>query len=227
MDQNLKSVELLLLWDLLSRGEGEFLLKLVSPRYSKQNRDSLKRLGLIAESQEKEVRDGKSAGRPKTWVKLTDKGWRYLEENMSAPIETRSPAVGAIMGRVLALLSQYMLQERVPISRVFGPPPPVPPFPVPPPPPDGDEPKDARTLLSLARAFPLEKRMDGGGIRLATLRQAYPRLARASLDHWLLELQSQGALVLYRFDDPTLVTPADEDAALRVNSNPRHYLALK
>jgi hypothetical protein len=72
----------------------------------------------------------------------------------------------------------------------------------------------------------------GGGrakqrVRLAALRERLAGVSRRTVDATLLELQHTEQLVLYRLDNPTELTPADDDAALLVAGQPRHLVYLE
>jgi hypothetical protein len=70
-------------------------------------------------------------------------------------------------------------------------------------------------------------RMPGGGIRLAEARRVLEGWSREEVDATLRGLQREGRLVLYPFDDPALIGPADEAARLMIAGCPRHYMFLR
>jgi hypothetical protein len=85
----------------------------------------------------------------------------------------------------------------------------------------------AGEVMAAIRGVAPGRRMAGGGVRLAEIRKSLPGVGRGSLDAALLALQQDKRLVLYRFDNPALVTAEDEAATLWVAGAPRHYVFLK
>ena len=83
---------------------------------------------------------------------------------------------------------------------------------------------DPGELLRRAKAIGSEFLMPGGGLRLSELRKIAREFSREEVDGALLELQRRGDVVIYPFDDPSLVTKEDREAALRTSGGFRHYL---
>lgn len=71
----------------------------------------------------------------------------------------------------------------------------------------------------------------GGGtrrrVRIADLARAMPHVPLKQLHNTLVLLQSTDKIVLYRIDDPSDITPADEAAAMNIAGFPRHILYVQ
>jgi hypothetical protein len=64
-------------------------------------------------------------------------------------------------------------------------------------------------------------------VRLAQLRQRLAAIPRPRLDALLLQLQTEGKLVLYPLDNPQEISPEDRQAALEVAGFERHIVYLQ
>jgi hypothetical protein len=82
-------------------------------------------------------------------------------------------------------------------------------------------------VLDRIRRIDPGRRMPGGGIRLVEIRKEFPEIRPADLDLILRKLQSDGELVIYRFDNPALITPEDREAEIRFSGVVRHYIFLR
>lgn len=66
----------------------------------------------------------------------------------------------------------------------------------------------------------------GRRVSLTTVRAALSDFTRAYQDRALVQLQRDGALVLYREDNNRALTAADRAAALSVGGSPRHLVYI-
>jgi hypothetical protein len=208
--------ESLFLWDLVSRGGAAFFTDLRAHFNSSVSLDNLKKLGFIDELQEKRVRGGVTWGSKLLKIYLTDRGWEFLEENMSAPLTNVGSTVGFILARLLAKLSYFMGEGQHSLDQVFGTPPPAEP----------EEPTPEFLLWRLQNLRP-KHYMKSGNVRLCVLRQALPEYPKAQLDALLLELHDMGRVALHPFGSPALVTFDDQKAEILVDGDARHYLAFR
>ncbi|MDR3203369.1 MAG: hypothetical protein LBV23_01300 [Deltaproteobacteria bacterium] len=222
--EKLKSplINLLSLWSILAGG-GTRWNCLVKPVISPKSRKFLQQKGLIevlkhrpsAEEFEVLKKEGlakANSASPRLKIFLTEKGRRYLSENLSGQPFGRSPAATTILNWLLSSLDRARSQG-VEVFKFLGLPTPQPS-------------KSDSELLTFLKSLEPFRFMPGGSLRLAALRSLLPDWRPKDLDWALLELQKQGKLVLYAFDDPDRIGPDDERAALRVGGVVRHHLFL-
>ncbi|MDR2459917.1 MAG: hypothetical protein LBE38_03910 [Deltaproteobacteria bacterium] len=214
--EQLQPMQTLLLWDLLSRGGGEFLKYLTHPEYKfHTHREPLIQLKLITENKMKEEVDGKLL-REKLKLQLTDLGWEYLQKNIDLPKNPKSPNSGLIMGRLLRRLSSYVQIKNIKLAQLFG----LEPI--------SSQPQlTAAELLKDIKIIRRNLQTAGGALRLSDIRKNLPQYSRNHMDKLLLELQRQHSLVLFRYDTPELVTPEDAEAAIIIAGEPKHLFYLQ
>ncbi|MDR2141363.1 MAG: hypothetical protein LBR11_06180 [Deltaproteobacteria bacterium] len=212
-----RPLALLFLWRLaLNDSVGWY--KELKPELGAPDRKILVSQGLI--SQYKQKREDRPAKNPPALrIELTEKGWQYLGENLTDPVNARTYAGADIFGQFLTHLARFLKNKSLSLADIFlSSPAPVNPEPVDP------TPRVKAGLL----AFIQEHHREGRAIRLAELRPILADLAREALDSALLRLQKERFLVLSSLgDDPSQVTQADKEAALWVARSPFHLIYLK
>lgn len=203
MSEEIKPLGLLYMWLLVTRG-GEALLKDIRPECKPEHRRPLLAGGLIEET---------PAGRSKK-LTLTDAGWHYLSTHMTDSINARAVVTTAnVLQGVLGTVHAYMQGADVNLAEIFSPKLKI----------DFNADTFWNRLLRSWRRL----RETDDGIRLEKLRPAFGDVPRARLDSVLLELQKQGKIVIYPYDDGERVTPEVREAALRVNGRELHIIYQK
>jgi hypothetical protein len=225
-------MQTLLLLDLLSRGGGERLVDIKSPKYDfRKLRAPLVAQGLLEEPLRQETDGGKPKGQRLKRLELTDAAYEYLRDAENVRRLPQSKSCGPVAARLLAMVSAFMKANDVTVSELFRYPPlllagpgdgperePEPGGPVP----------DPEAFLRAISAIPAPDRMAGGSIRLSVVRRTFRNLRRADVDRLLMELQKRGAIVLYPFTSHIDITPEDREASLLVGGDdPRHFLFIR
>ncbi|MDR2442851.1 MAG: hypothetical protein LBE31_04935 [Deltaproteobacteria bacterium] len=240
MDNKISPIDYIKLWNLLAAGREEWASLLV-PEWRSEDRKTALKLGLITADKEKPKEDDllrlrkKSKAKqvkettrvnPQIKLKLTDEGLAYLGDHLDAPLPKTSkaflPVLEFILGRLAAkgpgreVLASLL--GRVPRQRPEPRPKPIlkPTSPV--------EPLTPEIVLARIRALPRASFMSAGGLRLCELRKALPNYPRNELDKTLLAMQSDGKIVIYRFDSPAMIRKEDEEAAMYIAGLVRHYI---
>lgn len=173
-------------------------------------RDQLKSLGLIAVEKR-----GRSQ-----YVRLTEKGWAWLQEHLDAPINPVGKVAGSVLAELLPRLKTFLAAHQFALGELLL---------------AGTAARDsgaadtpAATAASDAeRLLDTLYRLDGSRrarILLADARAALPELSASAFDAAALALQAQGRIALYHLDDPAQRTPRIEDAAIQV-ARTRYHLA--
>jgi hypothetical protein len=223
MPDELSKILIVYLIDLMSRGGSILLKDFKNPELDANKKRELIRHNLIAETK---VPKEKSKALLNN-ISITDEGWAFLENYMDFPQQSGSKSVSLIFSRLMQRLSTG-LPENISIKSIFSSIP-IPKTTVSPKQPT--EQLNADKLHNHIRMIHKEKKqllMPGGGLRVANLLKSLPdNFDLQTLRKLLLELQNRESLVLYRFDDPSMVKDEDKKAELFVAGEPRHYLFLK
>jgi hypothetical protein len=149
-------------------------------------------------------------------IRLTPAGAARLGREMTFPVSPQAKIPARLVEFLLAALADPAALKDL-LGRLSG-------ARAAPPAPPARGPLTPEALLETIRRIDPAQLMASGGLRLSALRQALKDGDRAEVDRALLELQRRGDLVIYRFDDPSMVTEADRRAALQTAGGPRHYV---
>ena len=158
---------------------------------------------------------------------LTDKAWRWAADHGEPPLPPRTSKAVPVFAELLRLVAAHLAATGTPLVELVRPDPPHT---------SGDAPghaiqggqPDGAIEEAITTAY-LE--LTGGEysrrVRLADLRPRLPRIDRPQLDTALRALQRRERAVLMQLDDPVRITPEDEDAVLRIGTDPRHLVYLR
>ncbi|MDR2200424.1 MAG: hypothetical protein LBR53_13440 [Deltaproteobacteria bacterium] len=209
MKEELKPMLKVYLIDLLSRGGSIFQKDFINPAYKSDKKKELLKLKLISE--EKSVLPGHIRT---TELKLTENGWKYLENNLSFPLKSGSKSVAVIFSRLLENISANVKSKNISFVDIFTKTP------------NGLTPEKLLEKIRMISNDHKSLFMPGGGLRISTLVKFLPGASSENIRFCLLELQKQGHLVLYRFDNPGMLTDEDRKALILVAGEPRHYMFI-
>jgi hypothetical protein len=226
------------LWCLASHG-GSLPIQLFKPELDPAQRKALADLGLIELSQglrtaeelaslpaPKGEEGGAGAAKAKRAanikvlrLKLAPKGAAWLAEHLESPVSRSAKIPARLVEFLLKGLAATKAGGEV-LAGLLGSDSNLLESPKP------EAPLDPMEIIRRVRRLDRSQIMAGEGVRLAEVRRLLPEYGRQEVDKALLELQSRRAIILYRFDDPTLITGSDKEAALDPLGNARHYLVV-
>jgi hypothetical protein len=197
----------LIMWALLARGGSAFASE-IRPEAEKAHREALQREKLI--TVEKRNRSN--------WIEVTDAGWAWAEEHLSASLPDKSYAGTAILQSWLSQLDGFLKQRKIRLFELFE----VKSQPA-------NKPEvalDYRELRNRIRATYLE--VTGGKFNaralLRDIRSRISNVDRPALDQALLRIQREDDASLMQLDNRLDVTEADREAAIMIGREPRHIL---
>ena len=204
------------MWALLTRDNASAFQKELKPEPERTNREALEEQGLIS---------WWKVGQ-KIWIEVTDKGWAWAGENLSAPLPPKSTAGAEILQAWLSKLQVFLDKRGLVLADVLAP----------------------RTSGPVSEAASPDKKQaikgDGSPLRerirsaylettggrfntRALLKDIRARLVdvdRTKLDEALQIMQRQDDAVLYPLDNRAEITEADRAAAISFAGEPRHIL---
>lgn len=193
----------LILWALLVKDNGAAFQNSLKPEPGKADRVALEREGLIT------VR---KIGQ-RLFLEVTDKGWQWAGEHLTAELPATAPAAAKIFEAWLGRLQAFLAARQLVLADVLGP----------------QTPPQAAPLWDRLRQAYLEA--TGGALNTrALLKDIRPRLCDISpqaFDGALKELQAQAKLQLYPIDNRREITEADKAAAVMIGGEPRHILWIE
>jgi hypothetical protein len=193
----------LVLWALLANG-GESFGKELKPEVDKLEREGLLKAGLIAVEKRK---------RGAYWLSVTDRGWRWAEDHLSDKLPDRSYAGTFILTAWLKHLQTFMRVSNTPLADILVPR-------------KNTIASDYDDLSERIRTAYLA--VTGGMFNkralLSDVRKRLPNVDRATLDNALEVMQRDGDATLMQLDNRPDITPADEEAAIRIGQEARHIL---
>lgn len=198
MSFELSPIQVSLLWRLLFIGETPIKSK-VKPNITVKQRDELRDLGLI-----KYVKDGRAER-----LELTEEGWAWANENLNAPFSLKSNNSETLEALLLKLKNfmerkEIALYDMLITKKVT-------------------EDVEEKVLNAYKR---LSKGEWDVNVRLADMRNLLSDMERKDFDELLLKMQQDGALVLYKMENPTDISNKDKDAAIYIGDNPRHIVYM-
>lgn len=222
MQNELDSQQRMLLWLLLVQPDHGMFLNETGIKFSPvSRRASLVSWGFIEEAKAKKPG---SKARAATYLRLLDKGWEWCQDHMTEPLPAMNTTRPVLQG-LLRILSDFFDQQDSCCSL-------------------GDlvnqsktaESKPVVTPASFVIAPSLKDRVretcraitegaEGVRIRLADVRGRLTDVAPEELNSILLQMEREGAISLYRLDNPEEITEADKAAALvTVGGTENHIL---
>jgi hypothetical protein len=233
--------QLLFLWHLAASGGTAFLKDLGKTAIDASERKEIVSSGLLEEIKEK-IRPPQGRSQSLIKLTLTDSGWLCLSERMESPVFLRSSSTGEVLQKLLRCLSAYVKDEGLSLGSLFlaqfqkaqemepeaetGIPMPqggladrTAPLALAPLPP-----LTAQALLERLKGLAQTLMVADSYILISSLREELKEYRPEELDQALRDLQTDGALVLYNFDDPGKITPSVAKGALTVAGQTRHYL---
>jgi hypothetical protein len=225
MQNELDSQQKMLLWLLLVQPDAEMFLADVSRKVDLKpvaKRRMLVTWGFIEEFQKPKL-DGK--GRATTCLRLLDKGWEWCQDHIAEQIPAKTKTARDVLQGVFQILDRYFSQQNHCCSL-------------------GDlvnqsKPAESKPVVTTASPVigqPLKDRVretcraitegaEGVRIRLADVRSRLSDVAPEELNSILLQMEREGAISLYRLDNPEEITEADKAAALvTVGGTENHIL---
>jgi len=213
MSNTPQPIQVLFLWNLIFTGGEGFKQDLKPELKPASKRKELIQWGLIQEEKRKNKK-----GSQALYIQVTEKGWKWANDNITADFSKRSTASGPALAALLSRLNNYLNQHQLSLAEILG-------------------------LLNnnLAENEPemdLEQRIKdayfkvSGGkwnvrVHLHELRQNLPDISRQSLDQKLLDMQKHEKLVLYNMDDVRHIRPEDEAAAIDIAGFKRHIIYME
>ena len=208
MAQRPSQQETLLLWGLLGLGGCSFQSQL-GGKVDPKHRDALKKSGLI----QVEKRGGKGL-----WLEVTDKGWSWASENLSAPLPTKAQA-GTVLQAWLSRLETYMRANNVALAEILSP--------------SVGKPSLVNGAYDAVRErIRVAYRALAGGafnkrVLLRDLRVRLSDVSREALDDALLRMAREEGTSLVELDNRREITSADRTAAIQIGGEPRHILWIR
>jgi hypothetical protein len=175
---------------------------------SGQNNKGLHSDGLITLTQKKR-------GAPIEAISLTNKGWKWVEDEMGAEVPPRSGSAGGALYALLAGLKPAAERAGGLKALLSAGPPPIPPTP------PASDLKDQ--IRSAYRA--LAKRPQDW-VMLRDLRPHLGNAAKSEVDSTLKRMFLDKEINLTLNDDQGSLTQADRDAAIRIGPNDMHMLSM-
>jgi hypothetical protein len=205
------ATQTLMMWALLAKG-GESYAKDLKPEVKRPDRTSLVSVGLIASA-----KGARGAFR----LEVTDKGWAWAADHLSAELPTGSKAGAVILQEWLTRLARYMRAKDVSLAEILA-----------------TAESDARhddktspdpTLRDRIRKAHLD--ITGGQLNrralLSDIRAKLKDVDRAALDSALKQMHRDKVGMLMSLDNPREITDAVREAKLTFSGEPMHILWIK
>jgi hypothetical protein len=202
--------QVLALWELIITGDGK-VAKDRAVELAPSDVTTLKKLGLVT------VEPGPSKKQPGRMSKLhvTETGWAWANQQGFMVRLPTMKATAYVLEGLLVKVSDYLKVHELALVNLLRP---RPADPVAPP-----------ALEERIRAAYV--RVTGGvmneSIKLARLRDALGPEPHEAVDEELCQMQQRGSTVLYPIDDPQLLRPEDEGAALRIAGQRRDLVCIR
>ncbi len=215
--------QVLYLWKLLVSDEG-IPLGQVAPATAKE-RNELEKNELLDVSPKRKTPKGGYA----KYVTLSDAGWLWATENMNAEI-SKSQEASVVLHQVFCKLGDFLKKnEEMALAALLAP------MAAATAPPlleaveDNEKEKHPENLEDMIRDayYRLSDGKWNFRVRLYELRQALPNASRSELDAKLLSMQKEKKLVIYKLDDPSEITPEDDQAAIDILGTKKHIVYME
>lgn len=203
----------LIMWALLTHENAAAYQKDLKPEPEKADRDALERAGLIRWEKHKQgIR-----------IEVTDTGWEWAGNNLSAPLPAKSNAGTAVLGALLARLSTFVMLKGIVLADVLDPQAGAPNEKAVAPPPS---PENIRKRIRNAYLDTTRGRFNTRAL-LKDIRARLPEVDRKTLDETLRQMQQDEEAILYQLDSRVELTDADHEAAIHFAGEPRHILWIE
>ena len=210
--------QVLYLWKLLVSDE-EILSGQIKPMAKASERNELEKNGLIELEKKKTPKGGFAK-----YVTLSENGWLWVAKNMDAEI-AKSYEASMILHKVLCKLKDFLkVNKNTVLANLF-----TPKICSDNRPSDTVEERETGDIEQMIRDAYYQ--LAGGKwnfrVRLCDLRLALPSVPRSELDAKLLSMQKEKKLAIYKLDDPSEITPEDDQAAIDILGTKRHIIYME
>jgi len=199
----------LYLWSLLASGGEGYAREQAFKLGKAAERKDLVQAGLIDEKRQKFGA---------IYNTLNENGWAWVSEHLNAKLPHRSGSGVQVLQTLIARLGAYLQASGTSLAEIIVPAGSNT---------DADMSNDSTLHSNIRQAY---QQLSNGEwnvrVRLADLRSALPTVVRDVLDQALLQMQREALLALYMIDDPTDITPADEQAAIDILGAKRHIIYM-
>ncbi|KPA13282.1 hypothetical protein MHK_006507 [Candidatus Magnetomorum sp. HK-1] len=213
MNNTPQPLQVLFLWNLIFTGGEGFKQDLKPELKPASKRKELIKWGLIQEEKRK-TKKGSQA----LYIQLTEKGWKWANDNITAEFSNRSTASAPALAALLSRLNNYLNQHHLSLAEILG---------LLNSDPVANEPEIDLEQRIRDAYYQISDEKWNVRVHLHELRQSLPDISRESLDQKLLDMQKQEKLVLYNMDDVRNIRPEDEDAAIDIAGFKRHILYME
>ena len=206
-------IQVLFLWNLIFTGGEGFKQDLKPELTPASKRKQLIQWGLIQEEKRKNKK-----GSPALYIQVTEKGWKWASDNLTAEFSQKSTASAPALSALLSRLNNYLNQQQLSLAEFLGL--------------LNSEPVANEPEMDLEQRIKDAYFKVSGGkwnvrVHLHELRQNLPDISRQSLDQKLLDMQKHEKLVLYNMDDVRHIRPEDEAAAIDIAGFKRHIIYME
>lgn len=150
------------------------------------------------------VTSQRDAGNKPLRHELTDAGWRWCLDELSAPVPARSGSLGGALYAVLSGLNRYLDRQGLHLGDVFQP--------------------DAET--SIRRAYLKLADQPRDWIRLVDLRPLLGDLPRTVVDDALRRMDRTEGVTLIPEAKQRILTAEDRAAAVRIGDEDNHLISI-
>jgi len=211
--------QMLILWALIAKGGGSFARSKkndIKPDVDAGDKKTLTATGLI--TVEKRSTD---AGTRADWLEVSDKGWAWAGENLTAPLGTKSTAGTVVLQELLARLQSFLQARNISLAELIVPSINSAKM-------DGQATAPKQDYPALRDRIRSAYKSIAGSfnkrVLLRDLRSELQSVSRARLDEALLKITREEEADLISLDNPCDITDADKDAAIRIGEQQRHIL---
>jgi hypothetical protein len=186
-------------------------------------------LDLKKPARERLVRDGLLATpmiKRSYILRLTDAGWAFVSAMTDPTPPPRSGSAGGAAFALIASLNQALQARGEDLRGVLA----AKPITLPPAEPAQEAP--ARPVgatdlpTRIRQAYHAHARRPREWVPLRVMRRALPDVPRAAFDQAIRTMRDRRALQLTLEEDPSRLTQADRDAAIRIGPDPMHYVSI-
>lgn len=204
----------LIMWALLVRENAGAFQSELKPKPEKPDRDALAEQGLIS---------WWTVGQ-KIWIEVTDKGWAWAGENLSAPLPAQSKASAEILQAWLAKLQTFMRARNLVLAEVLTS--------------ESVSPLNGAGSHSVTKTIHYNELRDlirkayfeiAGGkpntrVFLTEIREKLSDLERSVVDEALQKMHLEEGTTLSGLDNPKEITPAIKAASLIFKGLPQYVI---
>jgi len=205
------SKQVLFLWSLIFNGENFY--KDIKPKLDNvSQKKELIQWGLI---QEEKMKTDKK--RPANYISVTEKGWKWANDNLHAEFSPKSNAT-PVLKALLVRLNVFLNNQNLSLAEFLS-------FKL-------IKPVEEPISMDLEDRIKNAYYKASGGqwnvrVRLYELRKLLPDIVSNTFDRTLLDMQKQNKLVLYNMDDVQNIRPEDEASAIDIGGFKRHIIYME